>query len=72
LEGIPAEAGVPASGSPTIEAARQAILQSIRCSCGARLSEALAIQAQHSAQFAVSSFCKEGSIGAERQKTMVV
>jgi enoyl-CoA hydratase/carnithine racemase len=72
LEGIPAEAGVPASGSPTTEAARQAILQSIRCSCGAPLSEALAIQAQHSAQFAVSSFCKEGSIGAERQKTMVV
>lgn len=72
LEGIPAEAGVPASASPTTEAARQAIMQSIRRSCGARLSEALAIQAQHSAEFTVSSFCKEGSIGAERQRTMVV
>jgi len=72
LEGIPVEAGVPASANPATQSARQAIVQSIRRSCGVRLSEALAIQARHSAEFMVSDFCKEGSIGAERQRTMAV
>jgi len=72
LEGIPAEVGVPASDNPATEAARKAILETIRHSCGVPLSEALDVQARHSAGFTVTSFCREGSIGAEHQKTMKV
>lgn len=72
LEGIPAEVGVPASDNPAREAARKAILETIRHSCGVPLSEALEVQARHSADFTVTSFCRDGSIGAEHQKTMKV
>jgi len=72
LEGMPAEVGVSVSGSPATEAARKAIMDSIRDSCGAALSEALDVQARHSADFTVTSFCREGSIGAEHLRTMMV
>ncbi|MHC4399154.1 MAG: hypothetical protein ACYTG0_05715 [Planctomycetota bacterium] len=72
LKGIPADAGVSVSDSPATEAARAAIVHSIRDSCGARLSESLDVQARHSADFTVTSFCREGSIGAEHQRTMMV
>jgi len=72
LDGIPADAGVGASDNPATEAARAAIMRSIRDSCGVGLSEALEVQARHSADFTVTSFCREGSIGAEYQKTMMV
>ena len=72
LEGIPADVGVPVSDSPATEAARKAILETIRDSCGVPLSEALDVQARHSADFTVTSFCREGSIGAEHQRTMMV
>lgn len=72
LEGIPADADVPAADSPATEAARQAIMASIRNSCGVRLGEALEVQARHSAAFNVTAFCREGSIGAERLRTMIV
>jgi len=72
LQDIPADVGVPVSDSPATEAARTAIMQSIRDSCGATLSEALDIQARHSAAFTVTSFCREGSIGTEYLKTMMV
>jgi len=55
-----------------ILAVRKAITESIRDSCSARLSDAIDIQARHSADFTVTSFCREGSIGAERQRTMAV
>ena len=51
LEGIPADVGVPVSDSPATEAARKAILETIRHSCGVPLSEALDVQARHSADF---------------------
>jgi len=72
LEGIPADAAVPVTFNPATEAARQAILHSIRTSCGVPLSESLDVQAKHSAGFTVTSFCREGSIGAEHLKTMIV
>ena len=72
LTGIPADAGVPVSDNPATEAARKAIVHSIRDSCGAALSEALDVQARHSAGFTVTSFCREGSIGAEHLRTMMV
>lgn len=72
LKGIPAEAGVPASDDPAREAGRKAILDTVRASCGVPLSEALELQARHSAEFLAGSFCRNGAIGAERQKTMAV
>ena len=72
LTDIPADAGVPASDNPATEAARTAIMETIRQSCGAALAEAIDVQARHSAGFTVTSFCREGSIGAEHLKTMMV
>jgi len=72
LKEIPAGVGVPASGNPATEAARAAIMESIRDSCGVPLPEALDVQARHSADFTVTSYCREGSIGAERERTMMV
>jgi len=72
LEGIPADVGVSASDNPATEAARKAIVESVRDSCSVPLSEALDIQANHSAGFIVTSYCREGSIGADRARTMLV
>jgi len=72
LEGVPADVGIAASDNPATEAARKAMMKSIRGSCGVPLSEAIDIQAKHSADFMVTSPCKGGSIGAECQKTMML
>ncbi len=72
LEGIPADIGVSASDNPATEAARKAIMESARDSCSVPLCEALDIQARHSAGFTVTSYCIEGSIGADRARTMLV
>ena len=72
LNDIRLDAGVPATDNPATEAARKAISQSIRESCGVPLAEAIEIQARHSAGFMASAFCREGSIGTERQRTMAV
>ena len=72
LKDIPADVGVSASDNPATEAARRAIMHSIRGSCGVPLSEAIDVQARHSADFSVTSFCREGSIGDEHAKTMMV
>src|SRR5262249_46060324 len=42
---------LPATESPAAESARRAILDCIRASCGATLSDALSVQAKHSAEF---------------------
>jgi enoyl-CoA hydratase/carnithine racemase len=72
LQGIPEDVGVPVSDSPATEAARKAIMRSIRDSCGVALSEAIGVQARHSAGFTVTPVCREGSIGTEYLKTMMV
>jgi hypothetical protein len=73
LQGVPAGvSGMPAAGSPGVEAARDAIMQCIQDACDATLSEALAVQTKYSAGFMVSAACHEGSIGADYTKTMVV
>jgi len=41
-------------------------------SCGKPLSEALEIQARHSAAFMVGKICQKGTIGAACAKTMNV
>ena len=72
LKDIPTDAGISASDNPATEAARKAIMDCIQASCGASLSEALSVQARHSGNFSVTSFCNRGSIGADRSKTMMV
>jgi enoyl-CoA hydratase/carnithine racemase/3-hydroxyacyl-CoA dehydrogenase len=72
LSGIPNETGLPDSGNPAVEAARKAILDCIRESCGAPLADALSIQAKHSAGFMSSPLCRGGVIGAACAKTMNV
>jgi hypothetical protein len=47
-------------------------MESIRASCNVSLSEALDIQAKHSAGFTAGSYCMQGSIGADRARTMLV
>jgi len=61
-----------APGNQGMEAARKAIIETIRDSCGANLKEALSIQAKHSAEFMVSDACKNGRIGAECKRVMDV
>jgi len=70
LEGVPSDGVLSVSDSPATRAAKEAIMQSIQGSCGVPLSEALDVQARHSAGFTVGSFCREGGIGAERRRTM--
>ena len=54
------------------EAGVRAILENIRASCGTSLSEALDVQARHSAGFMSSGECRKGAIGATYARTMTV
>jgi hypothetical protein len=54
------------------EAARKAILENVLSSCGSALSEAIDIQARHSAGFMSGKYCQKGRIGAEFTKTMTI
>ena len=60
------------AGSPATEAARKAILETIRASCAVPVSEALAVQAVHSSRFMTSDACRRGAVGAEFRRTMRV
>ncbi len=70
LPGAPAD--LPPAGNPGTEAARQAILETVRASCGVPLADALAVQARHSAAFMTTSACRQGRIGTEAAKTLEV
>ncbi len=73
LDGVPKDiAGLPDADSPTMEAARRAIMQCIDDACHVDLADALSVQAQRSAAFMVSADCRGGSVGSEYTKTMIV
>jgi enoyl-CoA hydratase/carnithine racemase len=72
LDEIPTDFSLPAPENPGVETARKAILETIRDSCGAALSNALTIQAKHSADFMTSDPCKKGVIGTEFNRLMVI
>jgi enoyl-CoA hydratase/carnithine racemase/3-hydroxyacyl-CoA dehydrogenase len=63
---------LPAADSPATEAARRAIMACIRDSCACDVSEALAVQATHVAEFLASPVCRAGRIGSEFVRTMSV
>jgi len=72
LKNVPKEISGLTPGDAATEAARKAILQNVLSSCGTTISEALDIQAKHSAGFMSGTYCQKGSIGAEYTKTMKV
>ena len=53
-------------------AARKAIVDCVQGACGSTLSEALEVQARHSAEFMTSKACRRGEIGSQFTKTMMV
>jgi enoyl-CoA hydratase/carnithine racemase len=72
IKNIPKEINGLPPGDAATEAARKAIFQNVLSSCGAGISDALEIQAKHSAGFMSGSFCQTGSIGTEYKKTMKI
>jgi enoyl-CoA hydratase/carnithine racemase len=72
LEGITTEVSLTDPDNPGVEAARKAIIDTIKDSCGTDIQNALIVQAQHSADFMTSESCKRGSIGTEYKRVMAV
>jgi enoyl-CoA hydratase/carnithine racemase/3-hydroxyacyl-CoA dehydrogenase len=64
--------GIPPSDNPMMEAARKSIMDCIQASCGVSISEALEIQAKHSAGFMLTRECRRGAIGASAKKVLNV
>lgn len=58
--------------NPAASAAKNAIYECIKSSCAAGISEALTIQAKHSANFMISKYCQKGFVGGEFFKVMKV
>ena len=69
LEKISFDENVFSSANGNGESVR-AIAKCIEDSCNAKLSEAISIQAKHSADFMVSKFCRNGIVGSEYDKVM--
>ncbi len=63
-------AGLSTPEDPAVEVARKAIMDCVQASCSVPLSQALDIQAKHSAGFMTGSACKRGMIGSSWKKTM--
>lgn len=73
LTGVPSEvSGLPAAETPMMEAGRVAIVRCIQDACAAPLAESLMIQARHSAEFMRSSACRDGVVGSEYARTILV
>ena len=73
LEGVPDSVpDLPDTGGESGLAARKAIVDCIQGACGSTLSEALEVQARHSAEFMTSAECRMGEVGAAYTKTMFV
>lgn len=72
FSGIPTDMKLPDADNKELEAARKAIINTIQDSCGVSLSEALAVQSKHSANFMTSKLCKSGIIGAAYMQVMNV
>ena len=72
LSGLPKDgAGFAAADDAAAEAARGAILDNVMDSCGKKLSDALEVQAKHSAGFMTTKHCRGGRVGAEYTRTKV-
>jgi enoyl-CoA hydratase/carnithine racemase len=70
LGGVGAQ--VPAlsdAASPEMEAARAAILATVRACCACSLADALEVQAKHSGAFMTTPECLRGAVGSAYKKT---
>ena len=73
LKDVPRDvSGLPPTEDPATTAARAAIMECIQRSCGAPLSEALALQSKISGDFMASKECRAGRVGQEYARTMEV
>ncbi|HWR83152.1 MAG TPA: enoyl-CoA hydratase-related protein [Candidatus Deferrimicrobium sp.] len=66
------EIDLPNADNQAVEAARSAIADCIRQSCAVPLSEALTVQAKMAGHFMADKYCRQGRIGSEAVRTMVV
>jgi len=73
LTGIPDDVpGLVEADGVDGRAARKALVDCVQGACGSTLSEALEVQARHSAEFMISKACRRGEIGSQYTKTMMV
>ncbi len=72
LKDISSALQVPVSNDPVVRAARKAIMLCVSDACEASLSDAISVQAKHSATFMSSKECQRGMIGSEAYKIMNV
>jgi enoyl-CoA hydratase/carnithine racemase/3-hydroxyacyl-CoA dehydrogenase len=72
LEGLPGDVPGLEPGSEGTEAARRAIVETVRAATGAPLARAIDIQANHSAEFMASDACRGGAVGAAANRTLRV
>ncbi len=62
----------PDSSDPVVVSARKAIMECVSEACSASLSDAIVVQAKHSASFMSSKDCQRGVIGTEASKVLNV
>jgi len=73
IDNLPADVGgLPDTENQVTVAARKAIMDSIKSSCNATLSEAIDVQAKHSANFMTTKYCNNGFVGNDYKKTMEI
>ncbi len=63
-------AGLPPAANMFMEAGRKAIFNCAKAACAVPLSQALEIQAKHSAGFMLDKACQKGAIGSNCKKVM--
>jgi len=73
LDGVPTDVpGLPEADGEAGIAARAALVACIQGACSSTLTEALEVQARHSAAFMTSDACRSGEIGTQYARTMEV
>jgi enoyl-CoA hydratase/carnithine racemase/3-hydroxyacyl-CoA dehydrogenase len=66
------DTSLPPAQNAMTEAAREAVADCIRASCGASLAEALGVQARHSGAFMAGELCRSGVIGRDANRILAV
>ena len=72
LSNLSSKLQLPDSPDPIVVTARKAIMECVNDACSAALSDAIIVQAKHTAAFMSSKDCRRGMIGTEASKVMNV
>jgi len=72
LHNLATELQPPDSADPVVISARKAIMECVNDACQVPLSDAIVVQAKHSAAFMSSKDCRHGVIGTEAEKVLNV